>query len=374
MNWKDLQEFTRDDLLQLAETPGPVATILLPMVESGPDVRQNHLKFKNALKSLQQQSGEDDSANWPSQISQLEPLIDNDDFWQHQSPGLACFLMNDEVKAYRLTTSPMETVFSGDAPGLAPLVSEIDGKQQFFVIAVSENNTRLLKCFGTQVEQVKPKGLPESLDEIRPGETGKGFGLHSFRPADGMGDRATPHGHERADEEEMVRRYFRAIDVAISEEISNRETTVVFAGVEELFPFYKEVSELKSLYPEPLTGNFEHSSDQEIRDAAKELLHRSSANEAEEWKEKIGAAKAADHCVEGVSEISQAAQQGAVASLVLSNEHVCGASHDGQNPIHGCVSAVLNQGGTIEFLSGEAVNLSQPVAVLRYPVSQTTTT
>ena len=173
MNWKDLQEFTRDDLLQLAETPGPVATILLPMVESGPDVRQNHLKFKNALKSLQQQSGEDDSANWPSQISQLEPLIDNDDFWQHQSPGLACFLMNDEVKAYRLTTSPMETVFSGDAPGLAPLVSEIDGKQQFFVIAVSENNTRLLKCFGTQVEQVKPKGLPESLDEIRPGETGR---------------------------------------------------------------------------------------------------------------------------------------------------------------------------------------------------------
>src|SRR5690606_5950914 len=53
---------------------------------------------------------------------------------------------------------------------------------------------------------------------------------------------------------------FRRIDRALQELIGHETAPLVFAGVEYLFPLFKEASQYDDLVEEPLTGNFDQAS------------------------------------------------------------------------------------------------------------------
>ena len=77
----------------------------------------------------------------------LEPaskLLQDSHFWQHQSDGLAIFLSSNRARRYRLPLNFAELVVVADHFHISPLLPLFTGDGQFYILALSQNEVRLL--------------------------------------------------------------------------------------------------------------------------------------------------------------------------------------------------------------------------------------
>ena len=87
----------------------------------------------------------------------LEPaskLLQEPYFWQHQSDGLAIFLSANRVRRYRLPLHFEELVVVIDNFYIRPLLPLFTGDGQFYILALSQNDVRLLNGTRYSVSEV----------------------------------------------------------------------------------------------------------------------------------------------------------------------------------------------------------------------------
>ena len=65
-------------------------------------------------------------------------------FWQHQSAGLAIFITSNRVRRYRLPLNFAELMVVTDHFHISPLLPLFTGDGQFYILALSQNEVRLL--------------------------------------------------------------------------------------------------------------------------------------------------------------------------------------------------------------------------------------
>src|SRR5512134_2042147 len=96
---------TKEELAALTEALAtPTVSIFMPTHRVGREVQQNPVRLKNLLGEAKQKLVERGMRS-PEAEQLLEPaqaLLDNTDFWQHQSDGLAIFAAPDLMRTYRL--------------------------------------------------------------------------------------------------------------------------------------------------------------------------------------------------------------------------------------------------------------------------------
>jgi len=99
-----------------------------------------------------------------------------------------------------------------------------------------------------------PDGLPE-----------KQLQFHTGTPS-GTGNRsAVFHGHETSNEtKNRIRQWFRIIDKHIRDLLPDGLSPLVLAGVDTLFPLYREVNTYPHLMEEGISGNPEGMSPEEL--------------------------------------------------------------------------------------------------------------
>ena len=373
----------REDLQQLVDAQSEhCLTLTMPCHEVGPEQTQNAIRFKNLLSQAETQAsdlGEGHHRALKATFDQFGRLIDDQEFWRHTKAGLAVFSDGEDTRMYQLPQSLAEHAGVGDhyfVTGVLPSVTEGGA---FYILAASRKHTRLLLCSADGVVEV-PAELPESLQSLEPDSTGKEFGMTSFNTRRADGGYGVPFGHPEEDKEPELRQFFREIDEAVTAAVDSPDTPLVFAGVEELFPLFKEVSEHRAVAPEGIYGNPDETPNDQLRAKAEAIVAPHFNEALDERLERLHNSMHTDLASDDMALIGTAAKQGAVENLYVNRDkYIDNPEGRTLRPetraelelLDAVVRQTLSSGGQVWPVPADKVGGAPCAAALRYAVAET---
>ena len=342
----------REDLQSLIDlSPAPCVSIYLPTYRAGVETTQNPIRMKNLLREADEklQAVGADKETIDRVLAPARRLVDDYDFWQHQSDGLALLLGEDTERQYRLPISFEELVVVGDRFHLAPLLPALTGDGQFFVLALSQNRVRLLAASRHDVRELDLHDIPESLMDAlgydweersiqfhvgtgRPGPVATkaaaqspGGPIHGGRKQGAM---FHGHGVGTDDNKDEVIKFLKLVDNGINRLLKNRPDPLVLAAVDWVIGHYRELSKHPRLVAEGIEGNPDELSPEELQQRALPLVEPHLRQDQEQATRHFDELGVAGRTSTELEEVLAAAQQGRVATLFLPRgQHRWGRYH-----------------------------------------------
>jgi hypothetical protein len=396
-----MEKLTRSDLetLLAASAPECVSLYMPTHRTGGPESREDATRFSNMIRKTTEslRTHGVNGIRLQSIQKSLEELKHDSLFWQNQADGLAIFFDGDERRTYRLPLSFREQCVVAPRFHVRPLLPLLQGDGRFYVLAVSQNSVRLFQGSRFAVTEIEDERLPKNLREaLNIDEYVQSLQFNSMKGAgigDGTRGGAAFHGHgasgmdvKKSDE---ILPYFRRIDAALKELFGAEHSPLVFAGVEYLFPLFKEACEYDALVDEPITGGVDRVRPDALHAAAWPLVKHRFERLRDVELERLAAASDAKPHTHNLPEILAASRIGQIETLFLSEkEDVFGHvdfSEDGR-VVHGKevgdgedllnVAAVetLRTGGKVFTVNGDSLPAKSPVAArLRWAAGATPT-
>ncbi|MBW2599302.1 MAG: hypothetical protein JRC60_04275 [Deltaproteobacteria bacterium] len=284
---------------------GICVSIYMPTIRKGSEVQQNQIRYKNLLRDAEDRLLSSELR--PSEIKDIlapaQEMSGNIPFWQNQSDGLALFLSPDLFRYYRLPQSFEELVVTTDRFHIKPLIPVLASDTEFYILAISQKNVRLLRCSLQHVEEMDLKDLPENLDDA--------LNLDDFEK------RLQRHtGSE--DMKANLLQYFQQVDRGLRELLRDKKMPLIFAGVDYLLPIYREANTYLHLTDRGISGNPEGLSADRLRDMAQPIvesfLEAKRADALSHYRQNAGTGLTSSN----VREVVQAAYHGRVGILFVS--------------------------------------------------------
>ena len=270
--------FTRIELRELiSENNEHCISIYIPTHRAGRETEQDRIRLKNMLKK----AGDDLVARGlrsPDIREILKPaqqLLQEPFFWEHQSSGLALFFSSDTFHSYRLPLVFEEFVVTSGSYHLKPLLPFFVNDGHYYILALSQNQIRLLEGTQHTVDEIDLESMPPSIAETLEYERFfKQVQFHTGTTSANTGDRSGMfHGHDPSDEEKSrILRWFHKIDDELPNIIMSRQSPIVLAGVDFLFPLFKEASSYPHIVMEGIPGSPEELKQEELHTQAWPLV------------------------------------------------------------------------------------------------------
>lgn len=379
---------TKEEIRSLnAAAEFPCVSIYLPTYKAGPETQQNPIRMKNLVRRAEEQlaaQGVDEE-----QIKRLlKPgweMVDDLDFWQHQSDGLAVFLGPGTQQRYRVPRTLEELVVVGDRWHVTPLLPLLSGDGHFFILALSQNRVRLIEANRESAREVDLHDIPESLaDALGYDLTERSLQFHTgTAPASGNGGgrRAIYHGHGAGedDSKEEIARFFHRVDDGLRRLLKDNKTPMVIAAVDYLIPIFREVSKYPNLVEGGVEGNPDGASVDELKSKAWEIVGPRFQREQEEAAERYRERASAGQGSQDLEEVLLAAVDGRVDTLFVAvDEHRWGqldlgsreikvdeqAGPENEDLIDRAALECLLHGGMVYAVDRQQVPDGAPVAAL----------
>jgi hypothetical protein len=150
---------------------------------------------------------------------------------------------------------------------IKPLLTLFSGNGRFYLLALSQNEIRLLQGTRFSIGEVELEGVPKSIDQaLKYDDPEKQLQFHTRTPG-GTGERAAMfHGHGVGtdDAKRNILRYFRQIDKGLHDLLKEEQAPLVLAGVEYIFPIYRQANTYPYLVDEGVTGSPDELSAKEL--------------------------------------------------------------------------------------------------------------
>ncbi|MGJ3250466.1 MAG: hypothetical protein ACFE0J_04955 [Elainellaceae cyanobacterium] len=236
-------------------------SIYMPTHKAGPEIRQDPIRLKNLVRDAEEKlaaQGYDsrDVGNLlePDRIS---ALIDDADFWRHQSDGLALFIAPDSFHRFHLPINFEEHVVVSDRFYLKPLMPILKNDGRFFLLSLSQNQVNLYVGNRHSIVEIDLRDTPTSLKEVlRYDEKENQLQFHT----QGRGIDPLYHGQGvgTTDNKDELRRFCNIIDNTVQELLKDERSPLVLAGVDYLTEIYRECSSYSNLLDRSVTGNPEN--------------------------------------------------------------------------------------------------------------------
>ena len=369
---------TTNDLKALARPlGGPAVSILLPTELAGPQTRQSSIRFQNLLnKARSLVNGSDAVAERMSE--RCDALIDNYDYWQHRTPGLAVVCSEQDCQLIDLPYEPREVVALGNRYHLKPLLPMTSRSGPFYVLALSGNLCRLYEARNGDWKEVDVEGLPDSLaDALDLDEPQPALQFHTGAPRAKSGRAAVFHG-QGVDENAGTQflQYARACQTAVSRHLRGHDLPLILATADEHVPIYRQVNSYPGLVEETwIAGNPDHTPVDELhrrgRAIVEFLVENDEQDQLERLKERIGSEKGSAD----LAEIFRASIQGRIeTAFVASDQERPGAvdqtsgqvelTSDGPDLLNELVAQTLLQGGDAFSVPAEKLPTDSGVAAI----------
>ena len=304
----------------------PCVSIFMPTHRAGIEVQQDPIRLKNLLGHAEERLIESGFRN-PKATELLKPaqeLLQRAAFWRRQRDGLAIFVSSKMFQAYRLPLHFQELVVVSGRFHIKPLLPLVGSDARFYILALSQNEVRLLEGTCCSVEEVDLENVPESINEaLRWDDPEKRLQWHTRTGTQANGKRAAMfHGHGVAnatDSKGYIRRYFRQIDEGLGELLRGERAPLVLTGVDYILPIYREANSYHHLLDEAIAGNPEELSAEQLHKKAWAVVQPHFDREREEaaaqYQQLAGAGSR--QASKEVEEIVQAAYHGRVEILFV---------------------------------------------------------
>ena len=316
---------SRDDLKKLGEKrDGWHVSIFMPTHRAGPDTQQDPIRLKNLLREAEEHLIAAGLRGTEAK-ARLEPasrLVQDGSFWQRQSDGLALFLSSGVANHYRLPLDFEELVIVAERFHVKPLLPLLSGDGRFYVLALSQDEVRLLLGTRYTVGEVDLEGAPASLAEaLRFDDPERRLQFHTATgPSGGKGSRPAMfygQGAPSRDQKSDILRYFQKLDTGIQALLAGEQAPLVLAGVDYLLPLYREANAYPHLIGEGIEGNPDNLSAEELHQQAWAIVQPRFLEEREAAAERFKHLSETDQVSEKLVEIVPAAYHGRVGILFV---------------------------------------------------------
>ncbi len=273
MNSLSIQE-----LKNLVETTEiPCVSLYIPMQKAGAEIRQNPIRFKNLIREAEERLDKMEMRHTDA-VDFLQPAkeLDTNEFWQQQDHCLAIFRSPNIFRYYQLPIEFQELVVVSNQFHLKPLLHLINNDGRFFILALSQDNIRFFEGTRYTINEVEVENLPKNLEEaLNYDETAK---TGQFRIGTSKGSTSNPsarpgqfHGQgspDRDQHQKDILQFFYLINEALHQRLQDEKAPLVLAGVEYLFPIYKEANTYHNLVEEGIAANVDIVKPEELHEQA----------------------------------------------------------------------------------------------------------
>lgn len=365
---------------ELMATPGPCITIVLAGNETG----DTAMELKAALNSLRAKL-EHQKVNAESLLA---PIADaaREFRGETKSKGNVAILQAPSLtRAFRVGRAVKAVARVAERFDVRALLEIRNAQKKFYILALSQNRTRLLECTESTAREIELPGAPSSLGESR--HTRKPDHVLDNRssagPSMGAGGGVLFGTSGDADDKyEFLLDFFQELDKGVNAALRQSTDPLIVAGVEHEIALYRRANTYPHLIEPGVHGSPDGLEGGEIHRRALELLEqREAANGTEvpaDFDKRVGTGHASIH----IQEIVTAAWEGRVSHLYLQQN----ASYTGvfdpvrqrvkhtDDPLESPVDLVesaaeqtILHGGEVKILAGTAMPSGVPVcALMRY--------
>ncbi len=317
----------------------PAISIYVPTVRAGKEVQQNTIILKNSINDAEDRL-EKLGYRQPELrklISPIQTLLDSGLFREERSDGFALFQAEGApMRYYHLPLHFQSLTVVSDIYHISPLLPLLDGNTiSFYLLAISQNNVRLLKGDMFSILEINIPGLPGNLAEAVPSIVPeKTLQFHTGAPpVSGARRAAIFHGHgANIDaEKDNITRFCRRVNEALHDELKETEAPLILAGPEPVLPMFRDIAEYQNIPEVTISGNPELVTDTELHKKALQILspgrEQWRAVEINKFNQLHGTGKTLDN----PEHIVTAACGGRVDTLMVASEEHCWGKLDRQN-------------------------------------------
>lgn len=204
-------------------------------------------------------------------LARAYELQENDDFLNNLSDTLAIFITDGQFRYFTLPIQTQNYTFVGNEFYVLPLLKELNNKERFFILALSQNEVRFFEgrstvIYPVKIEDLVPADRAEALKYYDNPETklqhhnnGKATVFHG-------------QGGGKDVENARLKEYFRAIDSGLMEMLHDEKAPLIIAAVDYLVPIYREISDYKNIADVHISGNPESMTPTDLHHTALEKL------------------------------------------------------------------------------------------------------
>lgn len=378
-----MRVLSREELGRLMQSPEkPAVSIYMPTHRVG-DLEQDPIRLKNLLREAESLLS-DYGLGTADSRTLLEPvgkLLTDSHFWQHQGDGLAVFLSPQMYQYYQIPLSLSELVVVAERFHVKPLIPLFSEDGAFYVLAISQNQVRLLQCTRYHVQEVTPEDVPSNLAEaLQYDQPEKQHQFHTTGP----GGMTISHGHgvSKDYDKANILRYFQQVDRGLQPVLADEHAPLVIAAVDYLHPIYREANRYRYLLEEGIHGNPDEASEKALQQQAWPIVQPQFERARAEALRRYDAAAGTGLATNDVKEAALAAHDGRIATLFVDsamqqwgtfdaqsrNVRLCREKGPGiEDLLDFAAMHTLTKGGTVYAVEPEQAPGETPVAaIFRY--------
>jgi hypothetical protein len=365
-----LDPFSESDFRRLdAIRADHCVSIYIPTHTVSRETKQDKILFKNAVKKAITQLSEAgaDKRRVSGIEATLQGFADDTLFWNHLAESLAVLATPGAIETYRLPRTVSVEVEVSDRFHLKPLIPLLAFPHAAYVLDIAQNQVRFWSVTEGQMQEIEVSGMPTSFSDALEQRTGDGESVDM-----------------RQDEHRKVRQrqFVRAIEEALRPVLLNQKAPLVLAGVDTMLTYYREVDTYAHTEREPISGNQEHRRADEFAAEVRAIVARRFESTIGNRLDRVEAMRNDRRSSTDVTEITLAAQEGRVESLVVAvDREIYGTLTDGTGSIvprekadaatydvlDEVVGLTLRQGGEVIGAKGnELPEGFQIAAIFRY--------
>lgn len=372
------------ELQRLAQQRGnPCVSFYLPTHRRAKAIEQDPIRLKNlARKAAGMLEAKGMRGVEARQfLAPVDQLLEDPFFWRHQKEGLALFLSEGQLQRFAVALPLQEQVYVDDHFHLTPLIPVLSHASRFFVLALSQNQVRLLECSRNGVSRKQLQKVPASMSEaLAWDDPQRELQFHTGSPRSGAGKRsAVFHGSDGLKDsgKDRILRFFRKVDAGLQKSLG--EAPLILAAVEYLIPIYRTANSHAGLAEEAVAGNPEKLGDDDLRrrawPIAQSIFRKEVDAAAGQYENHAGNRLTSD----SLKEILPAAAQGRVRCLFaasgaqqwgrLDESGAPDGLHRTRRPgdlelVDWCVLKVMLNGGQVFVMAPDEVPGGGPLAAL----------
>ncbi len=259
----------------------------------------------------------------------IEELAGDEDFWIHQARSLAVFLTDDTITTFQLPSHLQDSVQVSDRFHLKPLLRALTFTKAAYVLAISQNQTRVLEVF--------PDGDPQVVDV--PDLPENAVDAVAVPSISGRGARGRVQGSEG--QKMRLGQYARTVDQALRQLLVGRDVALILAAASPMDTIYRQWNSYPSLADQVISGNPDNESAGDLAASARTILDDLHGRELADIRAEFDQRQGEGRATTDVVDVARAATMGMVDTLLVDIDAVVSGTLD---EVTGAVTFAENDG------------------------------
>lgn len=353
-----------------------------------PRAKENGLRWEQGLRTLQERAEQFGAAGRElvESVSNWDAVAPDQTGKPGPSAAIAVFRSADLFRIVPLDQEVAARTVLGPRFYIRPLLRELVKGQDFYLLALSQKNVRLLRCTGRSSEEV---ALPSNMkydfeswmNQAKPDHTAVNNAMAAAAQGASGPHALAPKSADQDAKREYLSHFFKQIDGGVNQVLKGRSEPLVLCGVEYELPIYRGVNHYPHLLPVDVRGAANSLKSGEMHSRALSALQTAYSGRVEEalveWNHRAGGGASSR-----LKDVITAAHDGRVVALLVSDSQeqtgifdeathqvkgrATGSTEDEDLVNDAVVQTILHSGDVLVAPHAKMPNGSPLAAIFRY--------